>query len=72
MNRQDHLEWCKKRALEYIDAGDLPNAVASMLSDLKKHPDTTTHLGIELGVGLLMMGKLSTGDEVRKYIQGFN
>jgi hypothetical protein len=40
VTRDEHLAWCKKRALEYVDAGDLTNAVASMGSDLKKHPDT--------------------------------
>jgi hypothetical protein len=25
----EHLAWCKQRALEYVDAGDLTNAVAS-------------------------------------------
>jgi hypothetical protein len=38
MDRDEHLAWCKKRALEYWRAGDLANAVASMGSDLDKHP----------------------------------
>jgi len=38
--RQEHLEWCKKRALEYIDINDLQQAFASMVSDLNKHPET--------------------------------
>lgn len=37
--RTAHLDWCKKRALEYWDRGDLANAVTSMASDLEKHPD---------------------------------
>ncbi len=72
MNRQEHLEWCKKRALEYVDEGDLTQGYTSMASDLGKHPDTAKHLGIELGMGMLMIGKLSTADEMRKFIQGFN
>ena len=32
MTRQEHLERCKKRALEYVDQGDFPNAYASMAS----------------------------------------
>ena len=31
--RDEHLEWCKERAREYLDAGELSNAVASMGSD---------------------------------------
>jgi len=72
MNRNEHLEWCKKRALEYVDASDLTNAYASMTSDLGKHPETSGHIGIELGMGLLMIGKLSTDAEMRKFIEGFN
>ena len=40
MTRDEHLAWCKRRALEYVGAGDLRQAVASMASDLKTHPDT--------------------------------
>lgn len=40
MNRDEHVAWCKTRALAYVDAGDLNNAFASMCSDLRKHPDT--------------------------------
>jgi len=27
--REEHLEWCKERALEYADRGELADAVAS-------------------------------------------
>jgi hypothetical protein len=40
LTRDEHLAWCKRRALEYVDTGDLTHAVASMASDLKTHPDT--------------------------------
>jgi hypothetical protein len=40
LTRDEHLAWCKRRALECIDAGDLTHAVAGMASDLKAHPDT--------------------------------
>jgi hypothetical protein len=38
-DREEHLEWCKKRALEYLDRGEVANAIASMGSDLRKHED---------------------------------
>jgi len=72
MTRTEHLEWCKKRALEYVDAGDISGAHASMTSDLGKHPETKNHPAIELGMMLLMAGQLSTKDEIRKFIEGFN
>lgn len=71
-SRAEHLTWCKKRALEYCDAGDLSQALASMGSDLEKHPDTANHRGIELGLMMLMGGHLSTSTEMRKFIEGFN
>ena len=41
MNRQEHLEWCKKRAMEYVYENELSQAYASMTSDLRKHPKTS-------------------------------
>ncbi len=70
--RAEHLAWCKQRALEYVDAGDLNNAFASMSSDLSKHPETEKHAGITLGMMLLMSGRLNTAEEMRKFINGFN
>ena len=38
MTRDEHLAECKRRALEYLDAGDPREAFTSMLSDIGKHP----------------------------------
>lgn len=70
--RAEHLEFCKKRALELCDAGDLQDAVASMLSDMKSHPDTKDHIGLDLGLRLMMAGHLSTAAKVRDHIEGYN
>ena len=72
MTRAEHLAWCKQRALEYVDAGDLQSALASMGSDLNKHPDTANHSGTQLGLMLMVGGHLSTKDEMRRFIEGFN
>jgi len=72
MDRQEHIEWCKSRALKYVDSGDLQDAFASMASDLRKHPETEKHIGIELGMLQLMAGRLSTPDAMRHFINGFN
>mgnify|MGYP000633824714 CR=1 FL=1 len=37
---EEHLEWAVRRALEYYDAGDQTNALASFLSDVGKHNGT--------------------------------
>jgi hypothetical protein len=66
------MTWCKERALQYCDSGNMQDAIASIMSDLKKHPETENHVGIQLGLMSLMSGKLSTAGEVRKFIEGFN
>jgi hypothetical protein len=67
-----HLEWCKKRALAYCDQGYLQQALSSMISDLRKHPETADHPAIWLGVGLMSFGDMTTSGQVRKFIEGFN
>jgi hypothetical protein len=70
--RAEHLAWCKERALEYVDANQLQEAVTSMLSDLTKHPDTEKSGGgpfVLLGIAALMA---NDPHEVRRFITGFN
>jgi hypothetical protein len=70
--RQEHLEWCKERALEYVAAGDVQQAFSLMASDLNKHPETAGHTGALLGAQLMLNGYLETPAEMRKWIKGFN
>ena len=70
--RDEHIEWCKERALEYVDRGELSNAMASMGSDLEKHPETEKHPGIQMGIMMLVGGMLSSDHEMRKFIDGFH
>ena len=72
MTRQEHLEWCKQRALEYVDAGNIGDAWASMVSDLKKHEETSNHRAIELGTMMIMGGHLSSPAKMREFILGCN
>lgn len=72
MTRQQHLEWCKKRAHEYLAHGDVQNAVTSMLSDLGKHPETeSSSHGLLAQLGMLA---IMSGDkrEAVRFIDGFN
>lgn len=71
-DKGEHLAWCKQRALEYCDAGDVDQAFASMASDLGKHPETEGHMGIQLGMMQLMGGMLSSPAQMRRFIEGFN
>lgn len=69
--RDEHLAWCKSRALEILAGGDEQGAIASMISDLGKwerplyEPDTLRFLAAN---GVLFR----TGEaQVRNWIEGF-
>lgn len=70
--REEHLKWCKMRALRYLDDGDLTNAVASMGSSLSRHAETHSLVdnpylmlqGMQHAVSYDVPG-------VRKWIEGF-
>lgn len=72
MTRDEHLAWAKTRALEYLDEGDRTSAVASLISDLGKHPETSSHPAIQLSGMLLMGGHLNTQEQARDLIVGCN
>ncbi|HET6921291.1 MAG TPA: hypothetical protein VFI46_17780 [Jiangellaceae bacterium] len=72
MTRKEHLAWCKQRALAYVEAGDLTEAFASMVSGMNKHPETADSDLHILGMALLMSGHLSTPMQMRDWIEGFN
>jgi len=57
--REDHLAWCKQRALKYLEPGpyySVENAFAPMGSDLNKHDDTSNM------VAILMIGMMEVGN----------
>jgi hypothetical protein len=72
MNVQEHIDWCKQRALEYVEVGDLANAVASMMSDLRKGP-VMPDSGLLLGLYQIVLLDVQKGDKdaVRRWITGF-
>ena len=75
MTRSEHLEWCKKRAREYVARGELLDAVTSMMSDLSKHPETTnstTGIMAQLGVFTAVQAQNGDRDAVVRFIEGFN
>lgn len=73
MNRSEHLQWCKDRAIEILDNGGTPGeAYASFCSDMGKHSGTASHSAIELGMMLMFGGHNNTPHEMKKFINGFN
>jgi len=67
-DRAEHLAWCKQRALEYVQRGDLTQAFTSLVSDLGKHPKTrdSADIAVELGGRLLLAGHLSTARQMEE------
>lgn len=70
--REEHLQWCKDRALEYVEQNDLTQAFNSFMSDMGKHNETSDHIALPLGIMLLVGSKLSTQHEMKDWINGFN
>ncbi len=72
MTRQEHLEWCKKRAREYLDQGDVVEGITSMLSDMNKHEETRLDGGSALSsLGMLYVINNDIAG-ARRFIEGFN
>lgn len=70
--REQHLAWCKERALAILESGDDAGAVASMISDLGKwkepmYDQATMNL---MSADALFFRK--TAPEVKNWIEGFN
>jgi hypothetical protein len=70
MTRAEHLDWAKKRALEYVDRGSTTEAMASMFSDLGKHLETRNSLKIGIMIALAVNPR--DPESVRRWINGFN
>lgn len=69
MTRDEHLDWCKRRALAYLP-GNVQDAVTSMLSDLGKHDETRPVLEI-MGMAGILVIQTNNPAEARRFIEGF-
>jgi hypothetical protein len=67
MDRTEHLQWCKDRAIKYFATGDNAGGAASFASDMSKHEETENHLALRF-----MMIELMSGRSMIEYVQGFN
>jgi hypothetical protein len=69
--RAEHLHQSKQRAIEYVELGDLPQAIRSMLSDLNKHSETKNNALAQATTMVLLSDRVDKAT-VRKWIEGFN
>jgi len=78
MNREEHLQWCKDRALKYlvdtddVDASDIAHAFASMSSDLTKPPETNSPSLAKFKMIPTLGRQIGTVHQMRSWINGFN
>jgi Tfp pilus assembly protein PilF len=69
---REHLNWAIERALEYFDQGDRQNALASFLSDVRKHPGTEWIFYHPM-CGPMMLAEVERGREAfRKAMDGWS
>lgn len=73
MTRDEHLKWCKDRAMEYVRRGELLEGVTSMMSDMDKNPETKLGPATSaLGIVAAMSATRGDRDFVERFILGFN
>ena len=67
---REHFLWAHDRAMEYIELGDGPNALSSLISDLGKHEGTRDivspdMIGLAFGPSMIITAKAA-----RRFIEG--
>lgn len=73
MTRQEHLASCKKNAIAEMDYyNDPTKGIISMMSDLRKHPETASEILQTLCAMQLMTKPHMTRQEAITFINGFN
>jgi hypothetical protein len=69
--RDEHLAWCKRTALDYLmKTRDVAGAIASMLSDLGKHPELEG-IAKKMGPVAVFYAMQNDPDRARSFIEGF-
>jgi hypothetical protein len=70
MTRDQYVQRSKESALALLRVGRLREAVASMMMDMRKHPDC----GVPPEINAIGILAVAAGDAVvaRAYIDGFN
>lgn len=67
--REDHLQWSKDAAMAHWRAGNVRDAVATMVGRLKQHPELKYHDSLmALGIIYVMQEDY---EGVRRWIEGF-
>jgi hypothetical protein len=70
VTREQYVERSKERALALLSVGRIREAVASMMADMRKHPDC----GVPHEINVIGISAAAAGNAAvaRAYIEGFN
>ena len=70
VTREQYVERCKESARALLRVGQIREAVASMMADMRKHPDCRVPHEINvIGISAVAAGNAALA---RAYIEGFN
>lgn len=73
MTRKEHLQWCKDRAIAYIDNAQLAEGMASFTSDMSKHPETNETLRNGISHPIIMQALMTNNPRAcTECVNGFN
>lgn len=73
MTREEHLKWCKERAIAEMDFyKDASKGIISLMSDLGKHPETDSEALITLCTVQLITKPYMSRQEAIDFIDGFH
>jgi integrase len=68
---REHLDRCKRRALKFVDRGDLVGALGALAADWPGGAESAHSKAIELGMAMLVSGSLATPEKMRRFINAF-
>jgi len=72
MTREEHLKWCKERAIAEMDYyKDPTKAIVSIMSDLRKHPETNNEALISLCGVTLLTKRIKSRQDAINFLNGF-
>lgn len=79
MTRQEHIQWCKERAIHEYDfyaktspRDAIKNGITSMMSDINKHEETKSDTLQSLCMFQLINKPNMSRQEFVNFINGFN
>jgi hypothetical protein len=71
MTRDQHVAWCKRRALIYLENCLVGSAVASMWLDLGKHPEISIRASSPFILAGVRFAAADDRSALRRWIKGY-